>query len=723
MKKTKLLTSLVALALVLGLGACDGDININIDGDVNISGDSSSDSADTETSEDEEPTESGTTEGTTSGTTEGDNNPSTEETTNRDLLVELLSNKDTLLGVSWTGFHYYDGTEGGIGEEFNYEEGYITTDSNKDLYGYIDNIDDEDSEESHTYYLDGMGFFDNDGTKTYEEVQTKTFDGLLEAQLDVAYTHVETLLTVLETLDDNAVSKSLNNYTVAFDYAGSDSSGTTSSSTTYKVNFTSKGILTLLSLDKKEEDVLDVSGTPTTFTTTTKYTLETYTGTINMPSIDKSEFGYREFMATPSTEDSHYHVYDDGTVELHQVVMNDGDTNYGHCTKCGQTDLYTGAVSYAASNDGTYYVNKYTGSSYSTEDELYIVSEYDGCPVTQIGDPSNTTGSNGAFYMSSLTLICLPNTITRFNCGSFYSCTKLTSIYFPDGLTYIGNYAVANCSSLAGDIVIPEGVTYIGNSAFLSDKLVTSITFASNENLLQIGEQAFSSCTGLTTMSIPDSVTTMGEEVLKDCTGLVSVNFPASMETTPVGYLWGCSAISNVSLPDSITKIGKSTFRNCTGLKSFDFLPSTITEFGDSAFYGCTGITSFDWSKYTSLTKVGEYAFANTGLTEIVVPDFVTSIGNRAFYDCSSLVTATLGKGITAIPSYCFRDDSALTTVTIPSTITSINTYAFYNCNALTTVNFGGSEAEWTALLATAQSSGNNIPLLSSSLTVNYTNS
>ena len=129
---------------------------------------------------------------------------------------------------------------------------------------------------------------------------------------------------------------------------------------------------------------------------------------------------------------------------------------------------------------------------------------------------------------------------------------------------------------------------------------------------MRIGYYAFSSCTGLTSVNIPDSVTEIGNCAFYNCTGLASVN-----------------------IPDSVTKIGDSAFYNCTGLDSIT-IPSTVTHIGNRAFSGCTGLTSVIIPGL--VTKIDELTFEGcTGLTSVSIPDLVFEIYGNAFKDCVNL--------------------------------------------------------------------------------------
>ena len=125
-------------------------------------------------------------------------------------------------------------------------------------------------------------------------------------------------------------------------------------------------------------------------------------------------------------------------------------------------------------------------------------------------------------------------------------------------------------------------------------------------------------------------------------------------------------------------------------------VPDYVTSIGDFAFKDCSGLTSITISD--SVTSIGDGAFYGcSGLTSITIPDSVTSIGYSAFCNCSSLTSITIPDGVTSIGSYAFSRCSSLTSITIPDSVTSIGDYAFYNCSGLTSITFKGTKSEWLA--------------------------
>lgn len=160
------------------------------------------------------------------------------------------------------------------------------------------------------------------------------------------------------------------------------------------------------------------------------------------------------------------------------------------------------------------------------------------------------------------------------------------------------------------------------------------------------------------------------------------------------------SSLQSLKLENGVEKIGAYAFDTDTGLSSVQ-LSNTLSEIGQSAFGTCSSLKDIDLPD--SLTRIGSQAFEQSGLTSLTLPDSVRSVGRQAFLECRSLVSAKLSSGMTTIPSQMFQRCTSLRTVTIPASITSIANTAFDGCD-LTTIYYGGTQAQWEALLEQVKS-------------------
>jgi len=185
----------------------------------------------------------------------------------------------------------------------------------------------------------------------------------------------------------------------------------------------------------------------------------------------------------------------------------------------------------------------------------------------------------------------VPNSVTSIGVCAFSYCSSLSKITLPDSLTSIGRYAFYKCTSLT-DIEIPNSVNSIGNGAF-------------------------SSCTSLKTFIFPNSITSIEAHASYDCCSLTSVNIPHSFALNGKCSLnRSCSSLSSIKHPYSITSIGNNTFESCSSLTSISF-PNSILSIGNSAFKDCLSLTSI--SLPNSVLEIGNYAFSGCILLPFII--------------------------------------------------------------------------------------------------------
>ena len=205
--------------------------------------------------------------------------------------------------------------------------------------------------------------------------------------------------------------------------------------------------------------------------------------------------------------------------------------------------------------------------------------------------------------------------------------------------------------------------------------------YTSNDKL---GNYVFYGCSGLTSLTLPSSVTSIGDGVFSGCSGLTSLTIPSGVISIGKWAFSRCSGLTSMTIPSGVTSIGDQTFDGCSGLTSLT-LPSGVTSIGDMAFEGCSGLTSLTIP--SGVTSIGRFTFSGcSGLTSLTIPSGVTSIGYSAFYGCSGLTSLTIPSSVTEIGESAFRDCSGLTSLTLPSSVTSISDRAFYGCSGLTSI-------------------------------------
>ena len=214
-------------------------------------------------------------------------------------------------------------------------------------------------------------------------------------------------------------------------------------------------------------------------------------------------------------------------------------------------------------------------------------------------------------------------------------------------------------------------------------RLLKATGYLSGHYMLKEGTRvicdgAFSRRDSLTSINIPDSVTSIGESAFDRCKSLTSINIPNSVTSIGDSAFWGCKSLTSINIPGSVTSIGKSAFDRCKSLTSIN-IPDSVTSIGKSAFDWCESLTCINIPD--SVTSIGDSAFSwCKSLTNINIPDSVTSIGDSAFYKCESLANINIPNRVTKIGESAFSKCEALTKINIPNSVTSIGESAFGDC-------------------------------------------
>lgn len=368
--------------------------------------------------------------------------------------------------------------------------------------------------------------------------------------------------------------------------------------------------------------------------------------------------------------------------------------------------------------------------------------------LTSITIPSSVTsiGDVALSDCTSLTNITIPESVTSIGDATFQDCSGLTSIEIPSNVESIGELAFSNCTVLTS-ITIPKSVASIGKNAFdgctdLKEVLLENGSTLTSESLgvdasiiktyWNEGDLTWTlTADGTLTISgkgamknydannspvaqktdsvkkvvIQEGVTSIGDYAFFDCSNLTDITIPESVTSIEECAFQNCSSLTDITIPGSVTSIGEGAFQGCSSLTSIE-ISSSVTSIGDDAFYGTPWLTnkrqennslvivngilidgrtcSGEVTIPDSVTSIGYRAFQNcTGLTSITIPKSVTSIGDSAFYNCTGLTSINIPEGVTSIGKHAFFECAELTSIKIPSSVTSIGDCAFSACNKL----------------------------------------
>ena len=299
--------------------------------------------------------------------------------------------------------------------------------------------------------------------------------------------------------------------------------------------------------------------------------------------------------------------------------------------------------------------------------------------------PNSVTNiGNDAFYScSDLASVTIANSVTSIGEYAFYSCSSLTNITIPSSVTNIEGYVFGFCSSLTNMGVAASNPNYSSANGVLFNKAQTTLiafpvgvggSYTILNGVTSIADEAFFSCSGLTSITISNSVTSIGGYVFDGCTSLTNIAVAASnpdyssangvlfnkAQTTLIAFPGGGGG--SYTVPNSVTSIEEGAFESCSGLTNVD-TGNGVTNIGTNAFEFCTGLTSVTIG--SSVTSIGYEAFYYCySLTSVTIPSNVASIGDYAFYDCANLTNLTfLGNAPTLGGPSVFDSVSAAATV------------------------------------------------------------
>ncbi|MCD7747071.1 MAG: leucine-rich repeat domain-containing protein, partial [Firmicutes bacterium] len=215
-----------------------------------------------------------------------------------------------------------------------------------------------------------------------------------------------------------------------------------------------------------------------------------------------------------------------------------------------------------------------------------------GNSITSVVIESGTTsiGEYAFYYYGHLTSVTIPDSVTTIGYSAFRHCTRLTNITIPDSVTSIGEYAFTNTAYDKDEGNWDDGVLYIDNWLIEADGEVVLGEYTIKSGTVGIADYAFSDCKSLTSVTIPDSVTTIGKCAFSNCTSLTSITIPDSVTTIGGRAFLGCTNLTSVTIGDGVTTIVASLFSNFTNLTNVT-LGKNVSEIGDDAFYKCTNLT------------------------------------------------------------------------------------------------------------------------------------
>lgn len=285
-----------------------------------------------------------------------------------------------------------------------------------------------------------------------------------------------------------------------------------------------------------------------------------------------------------------------------------------------------------------------------------------------------------------LTTVIIPETIKEIGYRAFWGCTELKNVIFSGNsqLKRIERETFNTCRKLS-TITFPNSLTFIGDHAFESSGLCS---INGGESIITIDDAAFKNCP-FSEINIPNSVIKIGDHAFWGCGYLTKVVMGNSVEHIGLEAFLDCQRLQEVNLPNSLTFMDDFAFRGCWSLQRID-IPNSLKKLGDGAFKYCTSLEEVTLG--SSLQEIGGWAFEQTKIKNIKFPNSLKIILPYAFQDCAQLENIEWGDSLETIGAYAFAYCTNLTKLNLPSSINKISQNAFSACTKLTEVTIPPAE-------------------------------
>jgi hypothetical protein len=282
------------------------------------------------------------------------------------------------------------------------------------------------------------------------------------------------------------------------------------------------------------------------------------------------------------------------------------------------------------------------------------------------------------FECKELEDVWLPETLQSIGTEAFYRCNKLSTIAIPNSVTEVNSRVFAECESLV-EVAIPDSVESIGDGLFSMCPNITTVKLSNS--ITTIPMLCFSGCAKLEAIEIPELVETIGEYAFSKCASLKSIELPAAVKAIQWNAFSECVALESVSFPSTLEHLGGNAFCDCVSLTSVE-LPDSITKVENSVFAGCEQLVNFNIP--SGLKYISDFVFHGcVGPEELVIPNNIEQIGSQVFQECRGIQRVTIGSAVRKMSAGVFYDCENLSELyCMPATPPEVGDQLLTNCSA-----------------------------------------
>ncbi len=380
-----------------------------------------------------------------------------------------------------------------------------------------------------------------------------------------------------------------------------------------------------------------------------------------------------------------------GCSNIGSLTIPDSVKTIGQYAFSGCTGMSTLTIGKAVSSIGNYAFQNDTliATVNFNADSLLTTGVFSGrTNITTLNIGSNVKWISGFTFSgcTGLTSLTIPDSVKTIGQYAFSGCTGLSTLTIGKAVSSIGDYAFQNCSGLYtvnfnADSCI--STIYGSHRAFVGCTNISTLNIGNN--VKRIPDYAFMDCSNLGSLTIPDSVGTIGQCAFSGCTGLTSLTISNSVVTIGGSAFSGCTGLTSLTIPNSVVTIGSAAFSGCTGLTSVD-IPNSVETIGSGAFSNCRSMETLTIGR--SVSYIGDYAFhdcTNLSTVNYNADSCVSMYSDNSrwgresvFEDNDHITSLNIGGNVKIIPDYAFDHCSGLTSLVIPDSVETIGYGAFY---------------------------------------------